>query len=91
MHKRAHLFISGDVVGVGFRNWTVNNAQELDLTGWVKNVDSKMVEAVFEGEDEKVKQMVERCHDGPEVSWVEKVDAKWEDATDEFEEFAIQL
>lgn len=90
MYKKAHIFINGDVVGVGFRVWTANNAQELDLTGWVKNSDRKQVEAVFEGPIDKVKQMVERCHDGPEVSWVEKVDVEWEDATDEFDGFEVQ-
>lgn len=89
MHKRAHVSINGDVVGVGFRAWMVQNAKELELTGWVKNADHKLVEAVFEGPGENVKQMVERCRDGPEVSWVEKVDVKWEEATDEFEGFEV--
>ncbi len=39
--------------------------------------------------DENVKQMVDRCHDGPEVAWVENVDIKWEEAADEFEEFEV--
>lgn len=89
MHKRAHVYINGDVVGVGFRAWTVQNAKELELTGWVKNADHKRVEAVFEGPFDRVKQMVERCQDGPEVAWVEKVDVAWREATDEFEDFEV--
>lgn len=98
MNRRAYVFITGDVIGVGFRAWTVRNAKELGLSGWVRNVypeqnrraDHKLVEAVFEGPDEKVKQMVDRCHDGPEVAWVEKIDVKWEEGTDEFEGFEVQ-
>ena len=89
--KRAHLFIIGDVVGVGFRAWTVRNAKELGLVGWVRNANHNTVEAVFEGEEEKVKEMIERCKKGPEVAWVEKVDVKWEKAKNEFDGFKILL
>ena len=88
---RIHLIIYGDVVGVGFRAWAVGNAKELELTGWVRNADNKTVEAVFEGEEEKVKEMIERCKKGPEVAWVEKVDVKWEKAKNEFDGFKILL
>lgn len=92
--KRAHLFISGDVIGVGFRGWVMRNARELRLTGWVKNADEGLVEAVFEGDEEKVKEMIERCKKGPEVAWVEKVVVKWEEsppAGGEFDGFEILL
>ena len=52
MLTRVHVAIYGDVIGVGFRAWTVRNAKELGLTGWVRNIE-KGVEAVFEGEKKK--------------------------------------
>lgn len=85
--KRAHLFIYGDVIGVGFRVWVVRNARELGLTGWVRNTDDGLVEAVCEGDEEKVKEMIERCKKGPEVAWVEKVEVKWEETKGEFKGF----
>lgn len=90
MNKRAHVFIHGDVIGIGFRAWTVKNAKELGLTGWVKNAGHKLVEAVFEGPHDRVKLIVERCHDGPEIAWVEKVDVKWGEATNEFAGFEVE-
>lgn len=90
MNKRAGVFIHGDVIGVGFRAWTQRLAWSKQLNGYVRNVDHKTVEAVFEGPEDKVKQMVELCHDGPEVAWVEKVDVKWEEATGEFEGFEMR-
>jgi acylphosphatase len=84
--KRAHVYISGDVTGVGYRSWTVRTACSLGLTGWVRNV-GKDVEAVFEGSEEKVKEMINQCQAGPEVAWVQKVDVKWGKATGEFNEF----
>ena len=88
--KRAHLIISGDVTGVGFRSWTVRYAKELDLSGWVRNTDRNTVEAVFEGPRDKLDEMIKRCQHGPEVAWVEKVDVKWEDPTDEFVGFEVR-
>lgn len=88
--KRAHVFIHGDVIKVGFRAWIVKNAQILGLTGWVKNTEGKEVEAVFEGVEENVKEMVDKCYDGPQVSWVDKVDVTWEEETGEFEGFEVE-
>jgi len=88
--KRVHIFMHGDVTGVGFRSWTVRSAKELGLTGWVRNADKDIVEAAFEGPKDKLDEMIKLCHKGPEVAWVEKVDVKWEDPTDEFVGFEIK-
>ncbi len=88
--KRAYVFIHGDVVGVGFRSWTLRQAQGKRLTGWVRNFDYGTVEAIFEGEKENVEEMIKLCLQGPEVAFVEKVDIKWEEATGEFEEFKVR-
>ncbi len=89
---RAHVFITGDVIGVGFRSWTAWNAKKLGLLGWVKNVYEPIagVEAVFEGEKKKVIKMVQLCKKGPEIAWVEKLEINWQKATGEFNEFAIK-
>lgn len=88
---KAHLIIYGDVIGVGFRTWTQRFAQDLQLTGWVRNREDRTVEAVFEGEEEKVKEMIELCKKGPEVAWVKKVEVKWEETTGKFDGFKILL
>lgn len=89
--KRVHIFITGDVIGIGFRFWTAIQAKKLNLTGWVRNVyqPREGVEAVFEGEKEKVEKMVELCKKGPEVSWVENVKVKWEEEAGEYDGFTI--
>lgn len=90
MNKRAHIFIHGDVIGVGFRSWTVQQAQDKQLNGFVRNHDHNTVEAVFEGPEDRVKQVIDLCHKGPEVAWVEKVDVRWEEAKNEFEGFEVK-
>ena len=44
-----HLTIRGRVTRVGFRKWLQRRAQTSGVQGWVKNVDSKTVEAVIVG------------------------------------------
>lgn len=90
MPDRVHLHIHGTVTGVNFRAWMVEQAENLNLTGWVRNKDEQTVEAVAEGEKEDLEELIDRCHNGPEASWVEKVDIDWEDETGEFDDFRIK-
>ena len=87
--KRAHLVIQGRVQGVFFRATTQDEAVRLGLTGWVRNLWNGDVEALFEGEEEKVKEMVAWCHQGPSYARVNNVEVKWEEATGEFRSFQI--
>ncbi|HIK01756.1 TPA: acylphosphatase [archaeon] len=86
--KRVHLFISGKVQGVYFRAFVKENAEKIGVNGWVRNTDDK-VEAVAEGNDNKVEAFIEVCRDGPTTAVVEKVEVKTEDYSGEFSEFAI--
>ena len=56
--KRVRLYISGRVQGVFFRAETQRTARNLKLTGWVRNMEDGRVEALLEGEDLSVDQMV---------------------------------
>lgn len=51
---RQECFFSGRVQGVGFRFQTAELAQQLGLTGWVKNLDDGRVQAVFQGPSDKI-------------------------------------
>lgn len=57
--------IKGRVQGVWYRNWTVENARELGLKGWVRNRRDGSVEALFSGNADAVKEMEIRCRRGP--------------------------
>jgi acylphosphatase len=89
MKKRVRVLISGRVQGVGFRYWVKGRAMELDLTGWVRNLEDGKVEAVFEGEREKVKQMVGKCKEGQVLSRVDKVE-EIDEELEELEGFEIR-
>jgi acylphosphatase len=86
---RAHVVVSGDVQGVFFRQETKRQAEAHGVSGWVRNRDDGAVEAVFEGEKQDVKALVEFCKHGPSGAMVTNVDLKWENFTGEFNDFKI--
>ena len=69
---RVRVLISGNVQDVGFRFFTKAHADELELTGWVQNLDGidetdnkiRLVEAVFQGTRKNVEEMLKRCEEG---------------------------
>ncbi|MEM2147368.1 MAG: acylphosphatase [Candidatus Bathyarchaeia archaeon] len=90
MNVRAHVFVNGRVQGVFFRYETRREARKHGVKGWVRNLPDGRVEAVFEGEEETVKKLIEFCKSGPPGAKVVKVDVKWEDYAGEFKDFEIR-
>jgi acylphosphatase len=73
-----HLIISGFVQGVFFRDSMKRKAEQLGINGWVRNTSTGKVEAVVEGEESKVKELLEWCTKGPRSAEVEDVKVKEE-------------
>lgn len=86
---RARVVIAGRVQGVFFRYNTREMANLLHVFGWVKNRWDGKVEAVFEGERERVEEMIEWCHKGPPGAYVHRVDIEWGEYLGEFDQFSI--
>ena len=76
---RAHVYVTGTVQGVYFRATTREEARSRGVDGWVRNLEDGRVEAVFEGPEEDVEELVEFCHEGPEAARVEDVAVSDED------------
>ena len=76
---RAHVFVSGTVQGVYYRATTRDTARDVGVDGWVKNLDDGRVEAVFEGDEADVEEMIEFCHEGSPAADVDDVDVEYED------------
>ena len=82
--------MAGDVQGVSFRYYAKQKANSLGVKGWVKNLPSGEVEAVFEGNDDEIKQMIEWCKKGPWLAKVNNVKVEFSDYRGEFEGFEIR-
>jgi acylphosphatase len=89
MQTRAHVFVSGRVQGVFFRQKTMQEARSLGVNGWVRNLDDGRVEAIFEGEQSAVKALLEFCSKGPKGALVTNVSVSWETFKGEFRSFDI--
>lgn len=87
---RAHIFISGRVQGVFFRESTKKKAEKLQVSGWVKNLRDGRVEAVLEGEKGSVEKMVDWARKGPIWANIDALDVMWEDYQAEFKGFEIK-
>jgi acylphosphatase len=62
------------VQGVFFRAWTREQADRLDVYGWVRNCADGSVELHLEGSRESVDQLLEMLRRGPSGARVEDLD-----------------
>jgi len=76
--KRVHVFVSGRVQGVFFRSNTFKRAKELGLSGWVRNTSDDKVEAVFEGDKNKINKILDFLRSNPGSSKVDHIDIREE-------------
>jgi acylphosphatase len=82
--------VVGRVQGVGFRWWTQRQAEQLGLTGWVRNADDeRAVEVLAEGGSQKLDAFEQRLRRGPHGARVERVEARREPASGEYRRFEI--
>jgi acylphosphatase len=86
---RAHVFFGGQVQGVFFRANAKEFAESLGVTGWVRNTSDGRVEAVFEGEQSDVLDVIEWCELRQPYAKVASKTVETSEPTDEFSEFAI--
>jgi acylphosphatase len=88
---RAHIWVKGRVQNVGFRAYVEYSARQIGgLTGWVRNVGYDTVEAVAEGERNKVERLIEAMKQGPSGSRVEDARVEWEGPMGEFAQFGVR-
>jgi acylphosphatase len=67
------VIITGRVQGVWYRGWTVDEALERGLSGWVRNRRDGSVEALFSGPEAAVRAIIERCRQGPPAARVDAI------------------
>ncbi|MBI5006794.1 MAG: acylphosphatase [Nitrosomonadales bacterium] len=72
--KTLHLVIHGRVQGVYFRNSMQEEAELLGVSGWVRNLPDRTVEAMVQGEAGAVEAIVRWAQRGPMMASVERVE-----------------
>ena len=86
---RAHVIISGRVQGVFYRMETKRAADRIGVFGWVRNLKDGTVEAVFEGDPERVNEALDWCRHGPPRAEVADVDVIRSEYTGDFNGFNV--
>ena len=87
--ERLHAVVRGDVQGVGFRYFVQRKAEQLGLSGWVRNNDDGTVEIVAEGERAALERLKGALDEGPRMAKVDRVDVQWSAATGNLQAFDL--
>ena len=74
--RAVDVTVTGRVQGVFFRASCEQQAHDLGVTGWVRNVEDGSVSGHFEGDADAVEQLIDWCHDGPRHATVSDVDVR---------------
>jgi len=90
MRKRAQVFYTGRVQGVGFRYVTREVACGFDVTGYVQNLPDGRVELVAEGEPAEAEAFLAAIIESQLGSHIRTADLDWQAATGEFKQFEIR-
>ncbi|MDE1766251.1 MAG: acylphosphatase [Thaumarchaeota archaeon] len=89
--KQVHLYVSGKVQGVYFRQGMKETAEKNNVTGWVRNLPDKRVEAVLKGEKSNVDAVIDWSRFGPPGAVVGELKTVEEISFENFADFEILL
>jgi len=86
MHQRARLRVRGRVQGVFYRRSAEEKANDIGLSGWVRNMSDGSVEAFACGTREQIEAFAKWCQAGPSGARVDSVDVEWRDEAQQSDE-----
>jgi len=87
---RIRILVTGRVQGVGFRAFVQQVAEDLGLTGWVRNLGYDQVETVAEGDPEVLERFLRSVQAGPRSSRIDDVQVQWEPPLSETSHFEVR-
>ena len=83
--------VYGRVQGVYFRAFTERHAEALGLSGSVRNLPGdRAVEAVAEGERDRLEKLISYLKVGPPGARVDKIETSWSEYTGSYTGFSIR-
>ena len=87
----AHLLVSGQVQGVGFRKFSQAAARMLALSGAVRNLSDGRVELQVEGDRKNIEALIQSLREGPTRARVDRVDVSWDAKKKGYTAFSISV
>jgi len=89
MKKAVKFVISGTVQGVFFRQFCKEQADKLELRGYVRNLESGEVEVLVEGDKNNIEEMYKILKKGPPHAQIRDLKPEEKKWSGEFKEFTI--
>lgn len=90
MTVAAKLTIKGRVQGVWYRASTHQQASDLGLVGWVRNMPDGSVEVFAQGSPDQVEALIRWCKGGPPLARVDRVAVDWTDPDSSYMRFQVR-
>src|SRR3990170_8864238 len=82
--------VRGRVQGVGFREFVLNRARFLAVSGYVRNLpDGRSLEVVAEGPRPDLDQLLAYLREGPRLSRVDAVETNWSEPSGAYDGFGV--
>lgn len=88
--RRIRIKVTGQVQCVGYRYHTLSFAQQLGITGWVKNIYDGSVEILAEGTEAQLEAFIPYVREGPRFARVDGLVKEELDGTKEYYQFTIK-
>ena len=86
-----NIIIKGRVQGVGYRYFAQRYADQLALSGYVRNLYNGDVEIFVEGEKEIINQYIEILRKGPGFAFIEELELKEQPYEKKYSRFSIEF
>jgi acylphosphatase len=90
MKKRAHVFYSGRVQGIGFRYTVADIASYQKVLGWVRNLDDARVEVVAEADEDTLNIFLQQVNQHFS-RYIKDAEIEWLPASGEFRDFSVKF
>ncbi len=88
MKKSVRLYVSGFIQGIFYRAHVKENAERLNVKGFVRNLEDSRVEVFLEGDSDDVRKMIDICGKGVKSAEIRNVEIK-EERFQDFKNFQI--
>lgn len=88
--KAYKIKVTGDVQGVNFRYFARQEAEKLELSGWVQNEHDGSVLIMTQGEDEVCQKFIEWAREGSPMATVENVQVEEAKINKELKGFGVK-
>jgi acylphosphatase len=84
-----NIIVKGIVQGVGFRYFVYNNAVNLGLKGYVKNLYDGAVEIDVEGDRSLIEELIKEVKVGPRFAHITNMITNWQEANKHYKNFEV--